>query len=73
MDTTRFKPRYVTMSDHTPTDRHPPHDFDLPEPETVPSLRIAGKWLRTAGFESGMKVRIEVSQGRLVIEPGFLP
>jgi Toxin SymE, type I toxin-antitoxin system len=69
MDTTHFEPRYITMSDHTPTDRHSLHDFDLPGPKAVPCLRIAGKWLRTAGFEDGMKVRIEVSKGRLVIEP----
>jgi hypothetical protein len=73
MDTSRFEPRYITMSDHTPTDRRSPHDFDLPQPKTAPSLRIAGKWLRTAGFERGMKVRVEVSRGRLVIEPFSSP
>jgi hypothetical protein len=69
MDTTEFKPHYITMSDHTPSDNRAIGDFDLPGPKAVPCLRIAGKWLRSAGFERGMRVRIRVSQGRLVIEP----
>ena len=69
MNTKHFEPRYITMSDHTPSNRRSPHDFDLPEPQPVPCLRIAGKWLRTAGFERDMKVRIQVSPGRLIIEP----
>ena len=39
----------------------------------VSCLRSAGKWLRTAGFERDMKVHIEVSPGRLVIEPFSSP
>ena len=73
MNTTHFEPRYITMSDHTPSNRRSLHDSDLPEPKSVPCLRIAGKWLRTAGFERDMKVRIEVSQGRLIIEPFSSP
>ena len=73
MDAMHFEPRYITMSDHTPPDRRSTHDFDLPGPKAVPCLRIAGKWLQAAGFERGMKVRIEVSQGRLVIEPFASP
>ena len=73
MNTTHFNPRYITLSDHTPSDRRSTHDFDLPQPNAVPCLRIAGKWLRTAGFERGMKVRIEVSRGRLIIEPFAAP
>jgi hypothetical protein len=65
-----FEPRYVTVSDHTPsTSRRSTHDSDLPEPTSVPCLRLAGKWLRNAGFAEGMRVRIEVSRSRLIIEP----
>jgi hypothetical protein len=34
-----------------------------------PYLRLKGKWLAQAGFESGTYVRVEVEQGRLVITP----
>jgi hypothetical protein len=71
---TTFEPRYVTVSDHTPsTRRRSTHDFDLPQPSAVPCLRLAGKWLRNAGFAQGMRVRIEVSRGRLIIEPMLPP
>lgn len=65
-----FEPRYVTLSDLTPSvGWRSIHDFDLPARASVPCLRLAGKWLENAGFAKGMKVRVEVSHGRLVIEP----
>jgi toxic protein SymE len=35
----------------------------------VPYLRLRGRWLRDAGFEIGRSVKVEVSEGRLTIEP----
>lgn len=35
----------------------------------VPYLRLHGRWLRDAGFEIGRSVNVEVSEGRLTIEP----
>ena len=34
---------------------------------TRPFLRLCGDWLARAGFNSGDRVRVEVSEGRLVI------
>ena len=34
----------------------------------VPHMRIRGQWLQDAGFVIGRYVRIEVSEGRLMIE-----
>ncbi len=33
----------------------------------VPSLRLAGKWLRKAGFDLGQKVQVKVDDRRLTI------
>ena len=35
----------------------------------VPYLRLRGRWLKDAGFAIGRNVKIEVSEGRLMIEP----
>ena len=35
----------------------------------VPQLRLEGKWLADAGFDSGTKVSVEVKKGRLVLKP----
>jgi toxic protein SymE len=35
----------------------------------VPFLPLRGRWLRDAGFDIGRNVKIEVSEGRLTIEP----
>jgi len=35
----------------------------------VPYLGLRGRWLRDAGFEIGRSVKVEVSEGRLTIEP----
>jgi toxic protein SymE len=35
----------------------------------VPYLGLRGRWLRDAGFEIGRNVKVEVSEGRLIIEP----
>jgi hypothetical protein len=39
-----------------------------PRPD-VPFLRLSGRWLERAGFAIGGKVKIDVSEGRLIIEP----
>ena len=33
----------------------------------VPFIRLSGKWLQEAGFESGDSIRVDVEYGRLVI------
>jgi len=35
----------------------------------IPYLRLRGRWLGRAGFPIGGKVKIDVSKGRLIIEP----
>jgi len=35
----------------------------------VPYLRLHGRWLKDAGFEVGRSAKVEVSEGRLTIEP----
>jgi len=37
-------------------------------PKPLSFLRLKGRWLGRAGFAIGGKVRVEVSEGRLVIE-----
>ncbi len=39
-----------------------------PRPD-VPFLRLSGRWLEHAGFAIGRSVKVEVSEGRLLIEP----
>jgi hypothetical protein len=36
--------------------------------EPMPFLRLQGRWLDQAGFAIGSEVRVEVTQGRLVLE-----
>jgi hypothetical protein len=38
-----------------------------PRPD-VPFLRLSGRWLERAGFAIGGKVKIDVTEGRLIIE-----
>ncbi len=35
----------------------------------VPQLRLEGKWLADAGFDSGTKVTVEVKRGKLILKP----
>jgi hypothetical protein len=68
-----FESRQLTLGEYTLPDRWDPHDDPDPaahsRPTSAPYLRLAGKWLEKAGFTAGAKVRVDVSQGRLVIEP----
>jgi toxic protein SymE len=34
----------------------------------VPFLPLRGQWLRDAGFEIGLSVKVEINEGRLTIE-----
>jgi hypothetical protein len=38
-----------------------------PNLKVAPALRLAGEWLRNAGFVPGDVVAVEVTRGRLVI------
>jgi toxic protein SymE len=43
------------------------HGTDKPGVD-VPYMRLWGRWLRDAGFTIGRRVKVEVSEGRLMIE-----
>jgi Toxin SymE, type I toxin-antitoxin system len=48
----------------------------LHRPEPMPFLRLQGRWLQQAGFAIGAQVRVQVIEGRLVldvIEPESAP
>ena len=68
-----FESRRLTLNACALTTRWDPYDESAPpsnsRPIAAPCLRLAGKWLEKAGFAIGAKVRVDVSQGRLVIEP----
>ena len=35
--------------------------------DSVPMIRLRGRWLEKAGFEEGMRVHVDVAAGRLTI------
>ncbi len=35
----------------------------------VPKLRLAGLWLKKAGFKPGQKVQVEVKPKKLILKP----
>jgi toxic protein SymE len=39
------------------------------EPPTFPWMKLSGRWIETAGFEPGSRVRITVEYQRLIITP----
>jgi hypothetical protein len=46
-----------------------PNSWEPPTPSRlVPYLRLRGRWLIAASFTIGQNVRVEVSEGRLLIE-----
>lgn len=63
-----FEPRHLTVGECAVNDHWEPGEPNS-RPTRAPYLRLAGKWLEQAGFTPGAKVRVDVSQGRLVIEP----
>jgi toxic protein SymE len=38
-------------------------------PPTFPWMKLSGRWIETAGFEPGSRVRITVEHQRLIITP----
>lgn len=41
--------------------------YSVRERDTVPMIRLRGKWLALAGFEEGAHVHIDVALGRLTL------
>ena len=67
----KFDSRLLTVGDCPALE--PPYDparerENRRPPHHAPFLRLKGRWLDRAGFAIGCKVRVEVSEGRLVIE-----
>jgi hypothetical protein len=61
-----MKPRRLKVSYHQPISfRSEPSCRGL---APMPFLRLQGRWLGRAGFAVGASVRVEVSEGRLVLE-----
>jgi hypothetical protein len=59
--------RYLTVSAGSPGPRvHPKSVIGIVP--AVPSLRIQGQWLKQAGFEIGMRVKVQVRSRGLVIK-----
>lgn len=42
-----------------------PHGRD----KSTPKLQLSGKWLREAGFDTGVHITVKVMDGRIVLEP----
>jgi len=61
-----MKTRYLTMCHFGAGDSRKPPYRPLP---SMPTLRLQGRWLENAGFAIGMRVGVQVEQGRLVLEP----
>ena len=59
------KPRRLKVGDFYPKSR--PSKPNAPK-VPMPSLRLCGRWLNDAGFKIGRNVRVEVNEGRLMIE-----
>lgn len=67
----KFASRLLTVGDCPVSDRPFEPNRAGPcvrPPSAAPFLRLKGRWLTRAGFAIGSKVRVEVSEGRLVIE-----
>jgi len=41
--------------------------YSLRELDSVPMIRLRGKWLGRAGFQEGKRVQIDVANGRLIL------
>lgn len=37
---------------------------------STPALKLSGKWLREAGFETGQPVTVRIAEGCLILTPG---
>lgn len=41
--------------------------YSFRDNRSVPMIRLRGKWLANAGFDEGIRVRVEVKEGALVL------
>lgn len=41
--------------------------YSIRERDSVPMIRLRGKWLKGAGFEEGRLVRVDVAEGKLIL------
>jgi len=41
--------------------------YSFRDNESIPMIRLRGKWLALAGFGEGQLVRVEVTEGRLTL------
>ena len=65
-NTPTAKARQLTVGYHYPEPRA--STPNLPS-QPVPYVRLYGCWLKDAGFTIGQRIRVEVNEGRLTIEP----
>ena len=61
--------RPITSRAHTALPHGPPGFCytDYPKGETVPFLRLSGRWLEQRGFGIGIQVYVEAAEGRLIL------
>ncbi|WP_199779047.1 SymE family type I addiction module toxin [Burkholderia sp. BE12] len=68
-----FPDRFVTIQesyrDRTVSPNHRGKYRPKTPPVAYPWMKLSGRWIETAGFEPAQRVRIEVTQQRLVITP----
>jgi len=68
----RFKDRLLTIGTYHPTERlrrRWERLSDTINPSSFSFLRLGGRWFEEAGFSPGMKVRVTVSEGCLLVKP----
>jgi hypothetical protein len=41
--------------------------YTVRERDTVPMIRLRGKWLTVAGFQEGQRVQVDVVSGRIIL------
>ena len=66
-----FNDRFVTARSSLRHRRTIPHlrFADRAPPVLYLWMKLSGRWIEAAGFESGQRLRIDVTHGRLVITP----
>ncbi|MGQ7934258.1 SymE family type I addiction module toxin [Paraburkholderia sp. D1E] len=70
MKNVRVTARFVTIQEalrYQKLARLPFHSRK--EPPLLPRMKLSGRWIETAGFEPGQRVRITVEHQRLIITP----
>ena len=41
--------------------------YTIRERDTVPMIRLRGKWLTEAGFQEGQRVQVDVGSGKITL------